>query len=256
MDDAIRHGHYHRHCQARRGVPAVVHSYYTAADEDPTPHVAGFLLARSEQWYYLGSTGWCDGRATRAVLAAAGWPGLPTARGALALAHTTDLRAPEQRLGHVKCPPARSVRPRNLSGAPLEPLVSPQIAVFGPSRWDSSYRWSSLYDSCGRCGRYRPPPFALWPRRGRGRWPSRVNCVHTAYARRAHGVHTACTRRAHGVHTACTYTRPVHGICRCGRPLGPTVGEVMLTRAFEGCHIMLDCANVSACVGNISFSHG
>ena len=41
-------------------MPAIVHTYYHAADEDPTPHMAAFLLARSEQWYFLGSTGWWD----------------------------------------------------------------------------------------------------------------------------------------------------------------------------------------------------
>ena len=25
-----------------------------------TPHVAAFLLAREEHWYYFGSTGWFD----------------------------------------------------------------------------------------------------------------------------------------------------------------------------------------------------
>ena len=62
---------YQYRCQARRGVPAAVHSYYKVADEDPTPHVAGFLLGREEHWYYLGSTGWWDGRVRHVVLAAA-----------------------------------------------------------------------------------------------------------------------------------------------------------------------------------------
>jgi len=46
--------------EAKVGVAAAVHTYYHAADEDPTPHIAGFLLARSEHWYFLGSTGWWD----------------------------------------------------------------------------------------------------------------------------------------------------------------------------------------------------
>ena len=41
---------------------------------------------------------------------------------------------------------------------------------------------------------------------------------------------------------------------RCGRPLGPAEGEVVFTRAFEGCRVSLDCTNASKCVGHISFS--
>ncbi|EOD11145.1 hypothetical protein EMIHUDRAFT_452510 [Emiliania huxleyi CCMP1516] len=63
--------------ESSRGVAATVHTYYKSADEDPLPHVAAFLLARAEGWYFLGSTGW----------------------------------------------------------------------------WDKSYRWTSLYDAAGRCGR-------------------------------------------------------------------------------------------------------
>jgi len=42
------------------GVPAVVHTYYKHATDEPTPHIAAFLLARSDHWYFLGSTGWWD----------------------------------------------------------------------------------------------------------------------------------------------------------------------------------------------------
>ena len=51
--------------EAKRGVPAGVHTYYhktppNGTREDPTSHMAAFLLARQEQWYYFGSTGWLD----------------------------------------------------------------------------------------------------------------------------------------------------------------------------------------------------
>ena len=51
--------------EGRAGVPVGVHAYYarnatTGALEDVTPHVAAFLLAREEHWYYFGSTGWFD----------------------------------------------------------------------------------------------------------------------------------------------------------------------------------------------------
>ena len=41
-------------------VPMGVHVYYKNATEDPTPHVAAFMLLRSEYWYFFGSTGWVD----------------------------------------------------------------------------------------------------------------------------------------------------------------------------------------------------
>ena len=34
----------------------------------------------------------------------------------------------------------------------------------------------------------------------------------------------------------------------------PAEGEVLITRAFAGCRVALDCTNASKCVGNISFS--
>jgi len=42
------------------GVAAGVHTYYTNATEDPTPHVAAFQLVREDHWYFFGSTGWFD----------------------------------------------------------------------------------------------------------------------------------------------------------------------------------------------------
>mmetsp|Transcript_23666 Transcript_23666/g.54190 ORF Transcript_23666/g.54190 Transcript_23666/m.54190 type:complete len:414 (+) Transcript_23666:3-1244(+) len=46
--------------EAQLGVPVGVHVYYKNATEDPTPHVAAFLLLRAESWYFFGSTGWLD----------------------------------------------------------------------------------------------------------------------------------------------------------------------------------------------------
>lgn len=46
--------------EAKMGVAAAVHTYYQTATEDPTPHMAAFLLTRQENWYYFGSTGWWD----------------------------------------------------------------------------------------------------------------------------------------------------------------------------------------------------
>ena len=46
--------------EAQIGVAATVHTYYHTAMEDPTPHMSAFLLARSEQWSFMGSTGWWD----------------------------------------------------------------------------------------------------------------------------------------------------------------------------------------------------
>jgi hypothetical protein len=37
--------------EAELGVPATVHTYYKDKADAPTPHVAAFLLARSEHWY-------------------------------------------------------------------------------------------------------------------------------------------------------------------------------------------------------------
>ena len=51
--------------EAKHGVGAGVHTYYhkplpNGTREDPTSHMAAFLLAREEGWYYFGSTGWLD----------------------------------------------------------------------------------------------------------------------------------------------------------------------------------------------------
>ena len=53
---------------------------------------------------------------------------------------------------------------------------------------------------------------------------------------------------------AMAHTRVLIHSARCGRPLGPAEGEVVFTRAFEGCRVSLDCTNATKCVGNISFS--
>ena len=52
--------------ESKRQVPMGVHTYLkvdkaTNVTEDPTPHVAAFMLVRQEHWYYFGSTGWMDG---------------------------------------------------------------------------------------------------------------------------------------------------------------------------------------------------
>ena len=46
--------------EARLGVPMGVHVYFNNATEDPTPHIAAFMLMRTEHWYFFGSTGWLD----------------------------------------------------------------------------------------------------------------------------------------------------------------------------------------------------
>ena len=40
---------------------------------------------------------------------------------------------------------------------------------------------------------------------------------------------------------------------KCGAPLGAAAGKTVLTRAFEGCNVTLDCTNATACVGSIDF---
>jgi len=50
------------------GVASGMHSYYhrlrpelnQTGPEDPTAHIAAFMLVRRELWYYTGSTGWFD----------------------------------------------------------------------------------------------------------------------------------------------------------------------------------------------------
>ena len=54
--------------ESKLGVAAGVHTYLQHVNQsDPTsplesqlPHMAAFLLARGEHWYYFGSTGWWD----------------------------------------------------------------------------------------------------------------------------------------------------------------------------------------------------
>ena len=42
--------------EQKLGVAAGVHTYYKNATEDPLPHMAAFMLAQEEHWYYFGST--------------------------------------------------------------------------------------------------------------------------------------------------------------------------------------------------------
>jgi len=46
--------------ESLRGVPAGVHTYLKNSTENPTAHIAAFLLVRAEHWYFFGSTGWID----------------------------------------------------------------------------------------------------------------------------------------------------------------------------------------------------
>jgi hypothetical protein len=46
--------------ESRRGVPVGAHTYFKNATEDPTAHMAAFLLGREDGWYFFGSTGWFD----------------------------------------------------------------------------------------------------------------------------------------------------------------------------------------------------
>ena len=62
------------------------------------------------------------------------------------------------------------------------------------------------------------------------------------------------TRVCMCMYWAMAHTRVLIHSARCGRPLGPAEGEVVFTRAFEGCRVSLDCTNATKCVGNISFS--
>ena len=57
-----------RERRSKLGVAAGVHTYLQHVNqsdrasplEDQLPHMAAFLLARQEHWYYFGSTGWWD----------------------------------------------------------------------------------------------------------------------------------------------------------------------------------------------------
>lgn len=46
--------------ESELGIPAGVHTYLNNATEDPTPHLAVFMLMRQEYWYSFSSTGWLD----------------------------------------------------------------------------------------------------------------------------------------------------------------------------------------------------
>lgn len=54
--------------EARRGIASGVHTYLRHANatdpaspiESQLPHMAAFMLAREENWYYFGSSGWWD----------------------------------------------------------------------------------------------------------------------------------------------------------------------------------------------------
>jgi len=44
--------------ESKLKVPVCVHTYLQSIDEDPSAHIAAFLLFRQQHWYYFGSTGW------------------------------------------------------------------------------------------------------------------------------------------------------------------------------------------------------
>jgi len=46
--------------ESRRRVPVNMHTYLSSPEEDPTPHIAVFLLFRQANWYFFASTGWLD----------------------------------------------------------------------------------------------------------------------------------------------------------------------------------------------------
>ena len=46
--------------ESKRRVPVNLHTYLKSTDEEPSSHVAAFLIFRQEDWYYFGSTGWLD----------------------------------------------------------------------------------------------------------------------------------------------------------------------------------------------------
>lgn len=46
--------------ESEMGIPAGVHTYLNNMTEDPTPHLAVFMLFRQEHWYSFSSTGWLD----------------------------------------------------------------------------------------------------------------------------------------------------------------------------------------------------
>jgi hypothetical protein len=46
--------------ESRLGVPAGVHTYLKNNTEDPTPHLAVFMIFRQQHWYSFSSTGWLD----------------------------------------------------------------------------------------------------------------------------------------------------------------------------------------------------
>lgn len=46
--------------ESELGVPAGVHTYLRSSTEDPTPHLAVFMLVRQEYWFSFSSTGWLD----------------------------------------------------------------------------------------------------------------------------------------------------------------------------------------------------
>jgi len=46
--------------ESKIGIPSGVHTYLKNNTESQLPHMAAFMLARAENWYYFGSTGWFD----------------------------------------------------------------------------------------------------------------------------------------------------------------------------------------------------
>ena len=46
--------------ESEMGIPVALHTYLKNATEDPTPHLAAFMLFRQPYWYSFSSTGWLD----------------------------------------------------------------------------------------------------------------------------------------------------------------------------------------------------
>jgi len=46
--------------ESNLGVPIGMHTYLNNMTEDPTPHLAAFMIFRQQHWYSFSSTGWLD----------------------------------------------------------------------------------------------------------------------------------------------------------------------------------------------------
>ena len=103
--------------ESKRGIAGAVHTYLKNETEAQNGHIAAFMLARSDYWYYFG----------------------------------VSSTAPSSLLTHVYAVPQLTSSTGLFSHRAFLFSSTPHLQSTG--WWDDSYKWDPLYDSVSKCGK-------------------------------------------------------------------------------------------------------